>query len=271
MVVDKFKFSSVKLADAFDDLRSAYYLKGFCWQLARLKLKNQYRGSVLGPFWITISSSVFFIGLGVVYSQLWNMPLDQYLPWLISGFSIWICVSQIVNESTNTYISAETLLKRRPLPLSSLNLQQVFSNSLFFLHQFPLILISIPLSEAGATVTLLWLPIGLIFLAINAFLTSIVLGIICARFRDVQQIIATIMQLAFFMTPIIWNPELLGPNQHLVYLNPFTSFIELIRSPILGYNPTRLAFTIVAGITIMNALCSLYLIAKYKKRVVFWI
>ena len=103
------------------------------------------------------------------------------------------------------------------------------------------------------------------------FCLSVTLGFLCARFRDIQQIIGTVMQLSFFMTPIIWTPDLLGAYEYLVYLNPFTSFIELIRAPLLGLAIDGRAFLVVSFITFINFLAYTILIGLFRSRVVFWL
>ena len=177
---------------------------------------------------------MFFIGLGFVYSKLWKTNIFEYLPWLMAGFSTWIFISHVVSESCNTFIAAEAMLKRKKIPLSAISLQHTFSEALFFLHLLPILILVIPLSTFTDLTNFLWLIVSLLFFVVNTFCLSVTLGFLCARFRDIQQIIGTVMQLSFFMTPIIWTPDLLGAYEYLVYLNPFTSFIELIRAPLLG-------------------------------------
>ncbi len=74
---------------------------------------------------------------------------------------------------------------------------------------------------------------------IDAFAICLLLGTFCARFRDIGPIVASIMQIAFFLTPVIWQPEQLG--EHAVYLplNPFFTLIEIVRAPLLGTTPSE--------------------------------
>ena len=129
----------------------------------------------------------------------------------------------------------------------------------------------IPLSTFTDLTNFLWLIVSLLFFVVNTFCLSVTLGFLCARFRDIQQIIGTVMQLSFFMTPIIWTPDLLGAYEYLVYLNPFTSFIELIRAPLLGLAIDGRAFLVVSFITFINFLAYTILIGLFRSRVVFWL
>jgi lipopolysaccharide transport system permease protein len=99
----------------------------------------------------------------------------------------------------------------------------------------------------------------------------LLLGTFCARFRDILPIVASIIQIAFFMTPVIWKPEQLGSGQRLLPLNPFFDLLEIVRAPLLGTAPG-------ARIWIGAALCSFVLwglawslFTRARGRIAFWI
>jgi hypothetical protein len=60
------------------------------------------------------------------------------------------------------------------------------------------------------------------------------LGAICARFRDIPPIVGSVLQIGFFVTPIIWLPSQLGADDHWLLLNPFFDLLEVVRKPLLG-------------------------------------
>jgi ABC-type polysaccharide/polyol phosphate export permease len=132
-------------------------------------------------------------------------------------------------------------------------------------------LVAIPVSGSFNITALAWLPFSFTVLVINTYFISVVLGFACARFRDLQQIVATFLQLAFFLTPIIWVPDMLGQFEHWMYLNPLTSFVELIRAPILGKQISMIALLVSLSCTMLNGLFFFLLLAKYKNRVIFWV
>ena len=67
--------------------------------LARLDIRNRYRGSVLGPFWLSLSTAIMVVALGLLYSALFNLPLADYLPFLAVSLIIWGMISQIVGDA----------------------------------------------------------------------------------------------------------------------------------------------------------------------------
>src|SRR3712207_9508253 len=72
-------------------------------------------------------------------------------------------------------------------------------------------------------------PYTTLFRSLNAFAVGLFLGMICARFRDIQQIVASAMQFFFFLSPVIWKPALLGELAVWLPLNPFYALMETVR------------------------------------------
>ena len=75
-----------------------------------------------------------------------------------------------------------------------------------------------------------------LLLMLNGGWLALLSGIIATRFRDIPPIIASLTQLLFFMTPIVWSYERLKSNPLAAYveLNPVMHFVEIVRQPLLG-------------------------------------
>jgi ABC-type polysaccharide/polyol phosphate export permease len=94
----------------------------------------------------------------------------------------------------------------------------------------------------------------------------------CVRFRDIPQIVASLLQVAFFLTPILWQPTMLsGRRVVVVDYNPFYHFVELIRGPLLGHDPSRLSWLVVAAITVVGWAMTLMLYSRYRSRIPYWV
>ena len=90
---------------------------------------------------------------------------------------------------------------------------------------------------------------------VDALAVSLLLGAFCARFRDIPPIVASVMQIAFFVTPIIWKPVLVGANARFLPLNPFYSMLEIVRAPLLGSEASTLIWAAAIGYSVL--LCGL--------------
>ena len=103
-------------------------------------------------------------------------------------------------------------------------------------------------------------------------LYGLILAIIGARYRDISQIIRSLIQVIFFITPIMWNPMILPEqDRYLVCVNPFYSFIELIRAPLLGTTPTLLNWSITLTFTVVGAIICARMFSQYRARIIYWI
>ena len=99
--------------------------------------------------------------------------------------------------------------------------------------------------------------VGLVLTSITALALCMTLGIVGYFFRDILQIIKAVMRLGFLITPIIWRPERLGEYEYLVWYNPFYSFIEFCRAPLMGQMPHTNSIIIVFSITAVLAILGL--------------
>jgi lipopolysaccharide transport system permease protein len=259
------------LARATEDLRSGFARWRLAAALAWLDLRNRYRGSVLGPFWLTLSTGAMLAGLGLLYSTLFRLPLAEYLPHLAVSLVVWNAIAQLVNEGCASLTAQEGMIRQMRLPFTVHMLRCVFRNGLVAAHNLPLIVIVFLLfGHLPGPEALLAIP-GLVLLAINAFAATMFLGMLCARFRDIGPIVGSVMQLAFFMTPIMWKPELLRGWQVLLPLNPFYTVLETVRGPLVEGGGPLTAWLAALGYTV--ALCAVagFFFIRYRGRIAFWV
>jgi ABC-type polysaccharide/polyol phosphate export permease len=119
--------------------------------------------------------------------------------------------------------------------------------------------------------TVLVIP-GLALLVVNSVWVSLLLGMFCLRFRDVQQLVTSLVQIAMFVTPIFWPPGDLHGAAHTVFvdLNPLYHVIVLVRSPLLGQEPAAESYFAAALITIAGSLLTYWLFSYFRKRIAYW-
>ena len=234
-------------------------------------IRQRYRRSVLGPFWITLSMGVFILLLGIIYSRLFHTPLEHYMPFLTVGYVVWGFISSTTSEACNVFYESAGIIKQIKLPFLIYVMRVVWRNFIVFLHT---IVIYIPVAmyfKVPLTpITLLALP-GLLLLLSNQVWVTIVLGIFSTRYRDMLPIITTLIQLMMFATPIMW---MVGSAENLRLVadaNPAYHLIEVVRAPALGMAPQTLSWVVVISMTIVGwALASALMVSK-ARRIVYWL
>jgi lipopolysaccharide transport system permease protein len=240
--------------------------------LAWLDIRNRYRGSVLGPFWMTLSTAVMIGGMGLLYSTLFKLSVAEYLPFLAVSLLLWNTIAQIVGDGCAALTGAEGIIRQMPLPYTVHVLRSVLRNLIVAAHSLPLALVV--LLVAGIMPQAGWLLslVGLALIAANAFFATLFLGMICARFRDIGQIVTSAMQLAFFLTPVIWKPTLLGGDKTwLLLLNPFYVVMETVRGPLLDGGVSGIVWLMALLFTVAGAAASFAFFVRFRGRIAFWV
>jgi ABC-type polysaccharide/polyol phosphate export systems, permease component len=234
-------------------------------------IKQRYRRSALGPFWLTLSMGIMCGALGILYSTLFKIEVNDYLPFLCLGLLAWGLVSTIIIEGCTAFIVSEHLIKQIKLPLTIHVFRLVWRNLIIFAHNFVVYIVVAVVFEIWPGTTVFLIIPGLALLILNAVWISLLLGIICTRFRDVPQIISSLIQIAFFMTPIIWKPELLERHSGFVLMNPFYVFVELLRAPLLGQSLDVTSWIMAFVITLLGTTFTFVIFSRFRSRIAYWL
>jgi lipopolysaccharide transport system permease protein len=256
---------------ALADLRDGLSQWRLALALARLDLRNRYRGSVLGPLWMSLSTLIMLIGLGLLYGTLFKLKLSNYLPHLAVSLIVWQWMAGFINDSCATLTSAEGVIRQMRLPYTLHALRVAFRNSFVAAHSLPLIpIVFLIFGQVPGPEALLAIP-GLVLISINMLAGGLLLGMICARFRDIPPIVANAVQLAFFVSPILWKPELLGDAMVWMALNPFYALLETVRGPLLEGGGPPLAWLAAIFYTTLHVVLAGFLFARFRSRIAFWV
>lgn len=237
-------------------------------------VKQRYRRSILGPFWLTISMGVLIGTLGLVFGGIFNTSMGEFLPFLAIGYMIWAYISTVINEGCTAFSSADAIIKQLPLPMSLHVLRVVWRNNIIFAHNAVIIpLVFLAFLRPLSWISLLAL-IGMILNTLVLTWIAMLAGVICTRYRDLPQIIASALQIAFYITPIVWMPsQLMGTRRGflLLEMNPFHHMIEIVRAPLLGYVPSVFSWLVVIGLAVFGWLFTLLIYGKYRDRISYWL
>jgi len=258
---------ALAVKDFKDGVSSIYVWPMLGW----LEIKQRYRRSVLGPFWLTISTGALIGGMGPLYGRLLGQDVSGYLLYLSIGFVVWFFIANLLNEACNVFISAEGFIKQVRLPLTVHVLRMVWKNLIIFAHNVLIVFAVLLFFRPPVGWNWLLVPVGLFFIAINGVWIGLFLGTLCARFRDVPQIVSSLVQVVFFLTPVIWQAEMLGRNQWAATWNPFYHFLEVVRAPLVVGTTNWFSWAAVLCITLLGYTVTLPLFARFRARIAYWV
>jgi len=232
---------------------------------------QRYRRSLLGPFWLTASMAIMVVALGIVYARLFKTELREFLPYLCVGLLVWGYTSTTISEAGSLFTGSESYIKQIRLPYSLYAFRFIWSRIIILGHNLVIYFGVLVYFQIWPGFGILLAIPGLILLTVNLALASLLVGMLSARFRDIPQIINSVIQIAFFVTLVIWNPALLGLNSPIVFLNPFFHLLEIVRAPLLGQLFPFTSYLAVAIITIVNFSISAAFFTRFRHRISYWI
>lgn len=264
---------------AIKDLSHGFSQRQLWAHLGWQDIKQRYRRSVLGPLWITIGMGVTAGGLGLMYSTIFGMDASQYVPYMTVGFMIWYFIQGCLTAGTEVFIQNEGLIKQLPAPITIHVLRTVWREFLLFLHNFVVYFIILAVFWTTISPHLSWRIVTVIpalaLLVVNGGWVVLLFGVASTRFRDIPPVVNSLMQLLFFMSPIVWPIEKLeehaGPRAALAQINPIYHFVEIIRAPLLGTDQQWHHWVVVLGITVGGWLLALFVLRNYRARVAYWV
>jgi lipopolysaccharide transport system permease protein len=259
---------SQALADISDGIR--------LWRLAAtlgwFDIRLRYRGSVLGPFWLTLSTAVMVAALGLLYSTLFRMELHDYLPYLALSLVLWNYLAALVGEACTCFTGGEAMIRAVRMPFTVYAARVMVRNTLVLAHNVVVIIAVYAYFDVWPGWRAIGVVPGLLVWLIDGMAICALLGALCARFRDIPPIVGSVMQIAFFVSPIIWKPELLkGVERALLPLNPFYSLLELVRAPLFGAVPDGIVWVSALGYSAALLGLAWVVFVRVRGRLAFWV
>ena len=250
----------------------AIFLHSYTWRmLAFVDIRSRYRRTTLGPFWITMTTAVMALSIGLLYGQFFGQAIAGYLPYFIVGYVSWMLIASVISESTTALVVATTLIKASDMPLAFHVMRMVQRNFIVFFHNVILIvLLWFILQWKLDWYALTFFPaLAMLYVFLSA--AALIVSIVCVRYRDVPPMVGAFMQLLFFATPIFWLPESLRIGRFLLTMNPFYHFIIILRDPLLGRPFGWENWAIAAGMTIVTVVLACWIYIRYRNRVAYWV
>lgn len=278
------------VADIRDGLRERELWSHLGWQ----DIKQRYRRSVIGPLWITISMAVTALALGILNAALFAGHIGALLPSITIGLVVWSFISGCLLDGADTFISNEGLIKHLPAPLMVYVLRTVWRQILLFAHNLvvyflvagiffwaidhPYQIVRDGTVQPGLSWTIILAIPAFLLIVLNATWVTVLFGIAATRFRDIPPVVQSFMTLIFYMTPIMWQTDQLytasgrdSTAAHLIVLNPFYHFVEIVKAPLVGLQQSWTHWVVVSGFTVVGWALAMLALRNYRARVSYWV
>lgn len=242
--------------------------------LAVQDVKQSYRRSKLGAIWITASTGLQIVALGVVFTTVFKSSQQDYLAYVSTGLILWVFVTGTINESVGAFTASEGIVRQIPLRPSVHINRVVMRNLIILAHN--IVLLPAVFLITGVKVDFLGMMFGGVGLALavaNVWWLAYLISLLGTRFRDVGPIVNSLLMVLFYVTPIMWPGGLLRESElsFLLTFNPFYHLVEGFRSPLLGGEVSVSALLVVLLMVLAGSLIGFLTVRKMSDRIPFWL
>jgi ABC-type polysaccharide/polyol phosphate export permease len=263
-------FKSIK-EQSSSDFSAGIRLYKIAFYYAYTEIAAKYKRSILGPFWLVISTGIGVFGLGYMWCSILNLDKDTFIPTIAIGMIVWQLIAAALTEASTNFIKNSTTILNIQLPTLFFSLQITFKLFINLVHSFLILFFILFLFPENLN-KYSWLSIiGFIFLFINTILYSQIIGYLGARYRDVEPLIIAVMPILFFMTPVVFRSKNFENIAYFMKLNPISYFIDSIREPLLGHSIGLEIYGPLICISIFGYLFAFLLTGICSKKIPFWL
>ena len=246
----------------------------FLLALVRLDLRLRYRRSVLGVGWSLISPIVMTAVFVLIFSNLLGADPRTYTKILVLGTAVWGFFRECAVGGCQALVSHESYIRQCPLPFGLYSLRLVLGQAIHSAIALGVALVAVVVVD-GNTANLAVLPAvvpALVMLLLAGWAIATIFAFAQVYFHDTQHLLEIAAQLLFFLTPIVYPPEVLVNKglRWMVAANPVNLFLELIRTPLAtGAMPELDAyFKALAGTGLLIGLAAT-VTSSLQKKVIF--
>jgi ABC-type polysaccharide/polyol phosphate export permease len=259
------------MSPGLEDIIKTFKMPGLILYMAWSDVRARYKRSMLGPLWITLSTAIGVVGLGFIWSELFKMNRAEFIPLLTVGLILWQFLSACIVESTSVFCRQANIIRNLSLPIALHPAQLVLRHVINLAHNIPLFfLVALILGRTFNLQAFMVVP-GLLLVIANLYWMSMMLGILGARFRDLEYLVSMTMPLLMFLSPVLYRSDALPSIGRYMWLNPLADMIEIVRYPLLGEATPLSVYVINIGLLLVGGTLTFILFNAKRNRIAFWV
>ena len=191
-------------------LLGVWKLRHFWLALVRIDLRNRYRRSMLGMGWSLLQPIAMTAVICTVFSKVFKMDVTTFGPFLLAGLTMWNFIAASVNGGCQSFFQNESYIRQQPAPLAIYPLRAALGGGVhLLLGLIVVVLLTCVMHGPGNLWTLPALLPAIVLLFIFGWSLAILAGVVNVLFQDTQHLVEVLLQILFYLTPIIYPAELL--------------------------------------------------------------
>ena len=255
-----------------NEIRDAYTYRYVTIAYVETTIRQKYRRSILGFFWSLLAPIMQFGAIGLIFYLTRVPDIPNYFSFAFFAAVGFNQIAATLNSAPYILVGNESYIKKIFVPKLTFVLNTAcFESANFILSFVGLCALGILLGQVKLSWAIFFIPVSTLITLVLLVGLSSVIAVGTVYFRDLTLIMPVLTQVSFFITPIFYRPENLGPKlSKLVYFNPLTYYVELYRQPI--YSGSLPSLPNIVFCSILSFLClflGLWLLKKFDNKIVF--
>ncbi|MBF9036415.1 ABC transporter permease [Rhodobacterales bacterium HKCCE2091] len=204
------------------------------WALVSRDQKARYRNTALGLVWALVHPLLFLCVFYFLFALVLGIQIEHYAAYVFSGVIAWTWFQASIAEATQCISSNPGLVAQPRMPVAAIVVATVVSNLVPFLISLPPLLVLMLIEGAAPGLSLVALPAVIVIQFTMMLAVCYFAAALNVPFRDVQQIIFSLLLLGYFATPIFYDTSMLSEGaQRLLALNPMVHVLDGYRAILL--------------------------------------
>jgi len=234
-------------------------------------IKIKYSRSKLGFYWSFVNTFIWILALFVVFKGIFQNDDTSFLLYMSIGIIFFNFIESSISESSTLLIANRNLLLNINISVFFFFLRNYYKNLVVFLMSFIIYLLQIIFIDVEFNKNIFYLPLTFIIFAQTVFALTIIVGILCTRYRDLIHLTHVALRIFFIITPIFWMKSILVEYKFVLDFNPFYYLLELIRNPLIG-NYIEMKFLYVSlGICLFSTVIAALLLFVTRNEIRHWL
>ena len=220
-------------------------------------LKVKYQSSVLGFAWSLLNPLLMMLVLYFVFNNVFKSNQDHFALYLLIGIISWRFLANGTSASMGAIVGKSSLVTKIYIPRQVLVMSAALSCFISSILEFLVLVPLLIFLGAGLSPYILLFPVIHLIYFMIVYGISLILASLYVYYRDLNQIWDVLIQIGFFLSPIVY-PLTTVPPEYMKYymLNPMTALIQMYRDVLLYHRLPSLedtALTMCAGLILMAA------------------
>jgi lipopolysaccharide transport system permease protein len=239
------------------DLRLLAQYRELIYFLSKRELQIRYKQSIFGVGWAVLQPLVIAFIFALIFGRVVGVPSEGFplAVFAIVGVVPWLFVAQAVGQSANSLVQDANLISKVYFPRLALPVSKALGLMLDLAIALVVVLLVMAVYGVGVSSMAFLVPLFMLLCVITAFGTGTLFAAVNVRYRDVTLIVPVLIQMWFFVSPVIYPGSLVsGPLQYVYALNPMVSVLNGMRWSLLGAtapDPLMVAISFLSALTIL--------------------